>query len=246
MPFSFILAWLLLCLSHMKLLSISILLLFSFFTPASVKNTSDYYEWSREELRMANTAGNSSYLTGQEKDLVIYMNLARMDGEKFFNTYFQDFVDDYNKKVMKYSNYNELKISRNDKYYRSLEQQIKAVKDLPMLWPDEALSVVARQHARDMNRNNFTGHNSSDGRSVKDRISKVYPKRSNGENLAFGFSSGFENICMLLLDKGVPDLGHRKMILGDSYGLNYVGVSIQPHRKYGYCAVIDFVSLPGQ
>nr|WP_068892056.1 CAP domain-containing protein [Pedobacter panaciterrae] len=228
----------------MKLLSISILFLFSIFTTTSVKKTSDYDTWSKEELKMANTAGNSNYLTGQEKDLVIYMNLARMDGEKFFNTYFQDFVDAYNKKAIKYSNYNELKITKNDKYYRSLEQQIKAVKGLPMLWPDEALSIVARQHAKDMNRNNFSGHKSSDGRSVGDRISEIYPKRSNGENLAFGFSTGFENVCMLLLDKGVPDLGHRKMILNESYGLNYIGVSIQPHKKYGYCAVIDFVALP--
>ncbi|MEJ2901823.1 CAP domain-containing protein [Pedobacter panaciterrae] len=228
----------------MKLFSISILFLFSIFTSTQVKNTSDDYTWSKEELKMANTAGNSSYLTGEEKDLVIYMNLARMDGEKFFNTYFQDFVEAHNKKAMKYSNYDELKITTSNKYYRSLAQQIRAVKDLPMLWPDEALSIVAKQHARDMNRNNFSGHNSSDGRSVKDRISEIYPKRSNGENLAFGFSSGLDNICMLLLDKGVPDLGHRKMILNDSYGLNYIGVSIQPHKKYGYCAVIDFVALP--
>lgn len=228
----------------MKLFSISILFLFSVFTTTQVNSTSDDYTWSKEELKMANTAGNSNYLSGEEKDLVIYMNLARMDGEKFFNTYFQDFVDAYNKKAMKYSNYNELKITTNNKYYRSLAQQIRVVKGLPMLWPDEALSIVARQHGRDMNRNNFSGHNSSDGRSVKDRISEIYPKRSNGENLAFGFSSGLDNICMLLLDKGVPDLGHRKMILNDSYGLNYIGVSIQPHKKFGYCAVIDFVALP--
>lgn len=228
----------------MKLFSISILFLFSVFASPQVKKTSNDYGWSKEELKMANTAGNSNYLSGEEKDLVIYMNLARMDGEKFFNTYFQDFVEAYNRKAMKYSNYDELKITTNNKYYRSLAQQIRAVKGLPMLWPDEALSIVAKQHARDMNRNNFSGHNSSDGRSVKDRISEIYPKRSNGENLAFGFSSGLDNICMLLLDKGVPDLGHRKMILNDSYGLNYIGVSIQPHKKFGYCAVIDFVALP--
>ena len=228
----------------MKLFSISILFLFSVFKSPQVKKTSNDYGWSKEELKMANTAGNSNYLSGEEKDLVIYMNLARMDGEKFFNTYFQDFVEAYNRKAMKYSNYDELKITTNNKYYRSLAQQIRAVKGLPMLWPDEALSIVAKQHARDMNRNNFSGHNSSDGRSVKDRISEIYPKRSNGENLAFGFSSGLDNICMLLLDKGVPDLGHRKMILNDSYGLNYIGVSIQPHKKFGYCAVIDFVALP--
>ncbi|MNE94399.1 hypothetical protein D3C80_1923560 [compost metagenome] len=72
----------------------------------------------------------------------------------------------------------------------------------------------------------------------------MYPKKSSGENLSFGFSSGLGNVCMLLIDKGVPDLGHRKMILNTSYQLNTVGISIQPHKTYRYCAVIDFVALP--
>lgn len=193
---------------------------------------------------MANTAGNVTYLTGEEKDMVIYMNLARMDGEKFFNTYLQDFIVEHNKQMQQYSNYNDLKISKTDKYYKSLEKEMKEVKGLPMFWPDEALSWVAKQHARDMNKNNFADHTSSDGRKVKDRIGQMYPKKSNGENLAFGFKTGLGNICMLLIDKGVPDLGHRKMIINTPYNMNFVGVSIQPHKGYRYCSVTDFVALP--
>lgn len=200
--------------------------------------------WTKEELKMANTAGNSAYLTGEEKDIVIYMNLVRMDGERFFNTFLQDFIDDYNEKMKQYSNYNRLKISRTDSYYLSLQRDLKNVRLLPVFWPDEALSWVAKQHAKDLNRNNFAAHKSSDGRTAIERIAKMYPKKSSGENLAFGFSSGLGNVCLLLLDKGVPDLGHRKMILNTSYQLNTVGVSIQPHKTYRYCAVIDFVALP--
>jgi uncharacterized protein YkwD len=172
------------------------------------------------------------------------MNLARMDGERFFNTFLQDFIDAYNEQMKQYSNYDQLRISRNDSYYRSLEKDLKNVKLLPMFWPDEALSWVAKQHAKDLNRNNIAAHTSSDGRTPKDRIGKMYPKKASGENLAFGFSSGLGNVCMLLLDKGVPDLGHRKMILNTPYQLNTVGISIQPHKTYRYCAVIDFVALP--
>lgn len=200
--------------------------------------------WTKEELKMANTAGNASYLTGEEKDIVIYMNLVRMDGERFFNTFLQDFIDDHNEKMKQYSNYERLKISRKDSYYRSLERDLKNIKLLPVFWPDEALSWIAKQHARDMNKNNYAAHNSKDGRSAIQRIAKIYPKKSSGENLSFGFSSGLGNVCMLLIDKGVPDLGHRKMILNTSYQLNTVGVSIQPHKTYRHCAVIDFVALP--
>jgi len=223
--------------------SILITTCFFLFLSVSYSSAQNTSAWTKEELKMANTAGNASYLTGEEKDIVIYMNLARMDGERFFNTFLQDFIDDYNEKMQQYSNYNRLKISRTDSYYLSLQRDIKNIRLLPVFWPDEALSWVAKQHAKDLNKNNFAAHNSSDGRTVKDRIGKMYPKKSSGENLAFGFSSGLGNVCLLLLDKGVPDLGHRKMILNTPYQLNTVGVSIQPHKTYRYCAVIDFVAL---
>lgn len=227
----------------MKLFPIITPLIFLFFgiNPAKAQRNNT---WTKEELKSANTAGNASYLTGEEKDIVIYMNLVRMDGEKFFNTFLQDFIDDHNKKMKQYSNYERLKISRNDSYYRSLERDLKNIKLLPVFWPDEALSWVAQQHANDMNKKNYAAHNSKDGRTATQRIAKMYPKKSSGENLSFGISSGLGNVCMLLIDKGVPDLGHRKMILNTSYLLNTVGVSIQPHKTYRYCAVIDFVALP--
>lgn len=200
--------------------------------------------WTKEELRAANTAEDEKYLTGEEKDMVIYMNLARMDGEKFFNTYFQNYMEQHNRQMIKYSNYKELKISKSDKYYRSLETDLKKVKGMSTLWPDEAMSWVAEQHAKDMNKNNYATHNSLDGRTVKDRIGKMYPRKACGENLAFGYASGLANTCMLLLDRGVPNLGHRKIILSDDYKFNYIGISIQPHKGYKYCSVTDFVALP--
>lgn len=206
--------------------------------------TQNNSSWSREELRMANTAENAKYLSTQEKELVMYMNLVRIDGEKFFNTYFQEFMEANNKLMAQYSNYRQLRIDKTDRYYKSLEKDLKSIKNLPVLYPDEALSRVAEQHARDMNYYNYSDHQSKDGRSVSDRISIIYPKRSFGENLAFGFPTGLGNICMLLLDKGVPDLGHRKLIINSHLKLNYVGVSIQPHKDYKYCSVTDFVALP--
>ncbi|HEX8607353.1 MAG TPA: CAP domain-containing protein, partial [Pedobacter sp.] len=72
------------------------LILFFFIPLLSTNHVTDKSSqaepWTKEELRAANTAGDAKYLTGEEKDMVIYMNLARMDGEKFFNTYFQDYM----------------------------------------------------------------------------------------------------------------------------------------------------------
>ncbi len=200
--------------------------------------------WSKEELRQANTAKDVPYLSEEEKNIIFYTNLVRMDGERFFNTYFQDFVGEYNSRMQQYSNYEELKVNTKDSYYKSLQKDLKKIKNLGLFYPDETLTYVSLQHGKDMKQHRISGHNSSDGRTMYDRISKYYPKKAMAENLAFGFSSGLENVCILLLDKGVPDLGHRKNILNSTYGLNITGVSIQSHPVYRYSATIDFVAIP--
>ncbi|TDO23052.1 CAP domain-containing protein [Pedobacter duraquae] len=200
--------------------------------------------WTQEEINKANTASNVNYLTDEEKKIIFYMNLVRMDGPKFFDTYFQDYVDMHNQQMKKYSNYNDLKINRYDPYYRGLKEDLKNVKNLSLLYPDESLSYVAKQHGKDMNKHNVAGHNSYDGRTMVNRIEKYYPNRGMAENLAFGFSTGLANVSLLLLDQGVADLGHRKNILNNTLGLNIVGVSIQPHPHYKYSATMDFVAIP--
>jgi hypothetical protein len=216
-----------------------------------INNTdSSYYEeeaapkWTSAELERANTAKNAKYLSTEEKKIIFYMNLVRMDGKRFFETYFQQYIDEHNLKMKQYSNYKEVRVNRYDPYYRGLEQDLKDIKGLGLLYPDETLSYVSRLHGKDMNKHNLAGHNSSDGRTMVDRIKKYYPNRSMAENLAFGFSSGLANVSLLLLDKGVPDLGHRKNILNKTLGINIVGVSIQPHPHYKYSATMDFVAIP--
>jgi uncharacterized protein YkwD len=200
--------------------------------------------WSTAELALANTAKDVDYLSSEEKNIIFYMNLARMDGTRFFNTYFQDFVDAHNLRMKRYSNYNELKVNRYDAYYRGLEQDLKRAKNLGLLYPDETLTYVSNQHGSDMNRHNMIGHVSSDGRTMVNRVEKYYKNRSMAENLAFGFAGGLDIVSMLLLDTGIPDVGHRKNILNSTMGLNLVGVSIQPHPHYKYSATIDFVAIP--
>lgn len=222
---------------------------FLFFTTAtgaknSPKSAPARESWSSKELELANTAKHVDYLSKEEKNIIFYMNLMRMDGTKFFNTYFQDFVRDHNKRMQQYSNYKDLKINTYDSYYRGLKEDLKNVKNFELYYPNETLTFLALSHGKDMNRRNLADHKSSDGRTMPERLSKYFPNHAMAENLAFGFAKGLDNVCMLLLDKGVPDLGHRKNMLNTSYGLNTVGVSIQPHPTYTYSATIDFVGIP--
>jgi uncharacterized protein YkwD len=201
-------------------------------------------KWTDAEFRKANTAANASYLTNEEKNIVMYMNLIRLDGEKFYHTFLEDYINNYNAKVRKYRNYNELRITRNNSYYTSLLKHLRGVKNLQMFYPDDKLTSLSRSHAQDLNRNNLDTHESSNGDRFSKRLSRYFPNKAMSENIDFGYSNSLDIVCHLLLDCGVPSLGHRFNLLDQKYKLNTVGVSIQPHPSYTWCAVIDFVAQP--
>ena len=199
--------------------------------------------WTDAEFKRANTAAFSDYLSNEEKNIVLYMNLIRINGEKFYYTFLQDYINNYNEKVRRYRDYNELKIAKNNSYYLSLLKQVR-VKNLPMFYPDERLTELSRSHATDLNKTNLDSHESSNGDKFNKRLAKYFPNKPMSENIDFGYSNSLDIVCHLLLDCGVPSLGHRFNILDQKYKLNTIGVSIQPHPSYSWCAVIDFVAQP--
>ena len=200
--------------------------------------------WSDAEFRLANTAANATYLTNEEKNIIMYMNLIRIDGERFYYTFLNDYISNYNSKVSKYRNYNQLRIAPNNTYYLSLSKQLKGLKNLPLFYPDEKLSILSRNHAQDLSKNDLNTHESSNGISFAKRIAKYFPSQAKSENIDFGYANSLDIVCHLLLDCGVPSLGHRLNILDQKNKFNIVGVSVQRHPSYTWCAVIDFVSQP--
>lgn len=214
-------------------------LLFTIFVHEAVAQ-----EWSDAEIRKANTAVNANYLTTEEKNVVLLMNLIRLDGTRFYNTFLEDYINKYNASVRQYRNYNELKITRNNSYYTSLYKHLQPIKNLPMFYPDERLTALSRGHAVDLNRHDLDTHESSNGEKFSKRLSRYFPNKAMSENIDFGYSKSLDIVCHLLLDCGVPSLGHRFNILDQKYKLNTVGVSIQPHPSYNFCTVIDFVAQP--
>jgi len=192
--------------------------------------------FSEEELKLANTAIKASYLSSEEKDVVKYINLARMDGKKFFDTYIQHFINNYN---FSYTP----KIKSNNKYVKSLKKDLYRVKDLPVLSPNKLLTKSSVYHAKDMGKTGKTGHNSSNGTNFQKRLKKIAGIEYNiSENCDYGFDKGLDIVCHLLIDNGVSSVGHRKNILDAN--LRLVGVSIQPHKVFRFNCVTDFCSNP--
>lgn len=180
--------------------------------------------WSEAEINRANTAKNASYMKEEEKKVVLYCNLARMNGRKFIKTFVLPHVG-----------------RQRNTYINSLIRDLNRTKNKKMYLPNQKLYQAAQYHANDMGKTGKMAHSSSNGTSFSKRIYKFYSRAGAiAENCGYGNKNALGFVMQLLIDEGVPSLGHRKNILADNY--KSIGVSIRPHKKWGANCVQDFSS----
>lgn len=176
--------------------------------------------FTAEEIAQANTAANTS-LQQIDKDIILYCNLARMDGARFWNNYAIPFLG-----------------SKSTRNTLSLRNDLAQIGGLPMLYPDKGLCAAAAAHASDMGQNNFFDHSSHDGTNCFDRVRKYYNSYQMAENIAAGNNDALAIVMQWLVDEHTPSLGHRKNILNSE--LNAIGVCSGAHRTWGTISVQDF------
>ena len=179
-------------------------------------------QWSEIDLQRANTAVRNNNLSKEEKQIILYTNLARLNGTKFCELYVSPLANK----------------DPNNSYIKSLVSDLNSIKDLPMLYPNEILIKAAKYHATDMSTSEDIGHDSSDGTPFHKRLMKFGYNKPCAENVAGGRHDALSVVLDLLVDEGIPDVGHRKKILNKNY--NAIGVSRNTHPKYVYNFVMDF------
>jgi uncharacterized protein YkwD len=175
-------------------------------------------------LNKAHTAKEVNYLSLNEKEVILYINLARIDGKWFIENI-----------INKHSNF----VNENSKkYVRSLISDLQNSGNLAPLYPAKGLTKAAHYHAKDMGETGKTGHQSSDGTPTFTRIKKYAKGGYMAENCQNGYKDQLKIVLDLLIDDGIPTYGHRKNILSPNY--KYIGVAIEPHLIYGVNCVQDF------
>ena len=180
-----------------------------------------YDQWTPELINRANTITEADYLNDEEKKVIFYCNLARINGELFSITFLQHYIDYYS-----------FEITDN---IQSLFSDLKATSDLPVLIPQFDLYEIAKGHAV---KSGKTGHIGHEG--FYERFEKVYGSKyyTVAENCDYGNDDALSIVMSLLIDEGIPSLGHRKNILHEE--MNSIGVSLQPHSEYRHNCVMDF------
>jgi uncharacterized protein YkwD len=171
-------------------------------------------EWNDPKYEVCNTAANANYMTAKEKEVIYILNLARMNPQLFCSTVVEIDADE-----------------KETDNHASLVVTMKAMSPLNLLAPNKSSFESALCHAITSGKKGYVGH---------DRQTQSCKKAEHyfGECCSYGESDALGIVMQLLVDDGVPSLGHRKICFDNIY--TSIGVSIQPHKKYGKNAVLDF------
>lgn len=204
----------------------SLLILFIGIQLTGYTQSSDLFQlWPDTSLAKANSAKDVEYLSEEEKLVVYYINLCRLNPPLFEKTFLKDYLKE-----------NKIK---KDKSVKDLSDQLQKTSPRVLLKPNPLLTDVARRHAQDMGNSGRTGHNASDGTSYGDRMKELSSEFSSiNENANYGNELAMNIVVDLLIDKNVPNAGHRRNIL--DIESRYIGVAIEPHKRYRFNCVQDF------
>ena len=124
-----------------------------------------------------------------------------------------------------------LKKDLRNSYLKSLSTTLKTMTPVGKLDADKTQYVSADCHAQEIGSKGLITH---ERQSIKCTNVKAF----KGECIAFGDKDAETVILMLLIDEGVPDLGHRKICLDGKYSQS--GVSTHSHTTWRNVTVLDF------
>lgn len=114
---------------------------------------------------------------------------------------------------------------------------------LPPLSADDHLVAAAREHVAAQGPAGRIGHESADGERFDARLRRHgVSAQIAAEDIAYGPHNPRDVVRELIIDRGVPDRGHRRNIFLAS--IQSAGVVCGPHRDYSAMCVIDFSSAP--
>jgi uncharacterized protein YkwD len=102
---------------------------------------------------------------------------------------------------------------------------------------DFHVAAAAAEHVRGQEWSGRVGHGAPGSLGRRLHGHGVWAGVS-GESISYGQRSPSQVVEQLVVDRGVPDRGHRQDIFGRAYQL--AGVACGPHAEWGSMCVIDF------
>jgi Cysteine-rich secretory protein family len=164
-------------------------------------------------------------LDSSSKEMFYWVNYLRRYPARFFN----QFVIPYTQQFPEVSGLN----------VQSLKTTLLQAKKLPFVSPSAILNQTATSHARDLILHQSPlEHHSTNGNTFEQRMRAAGVNTCSAQNLILGSEDPLESIILLLIDNGVPGLGHRANLLNKS--LVYMGTSVLIYNDNWVIMVQDF------
>ncbi|HVF93875.1 MAG TPA: CAP domain-containing protein, partial [Sphingomonas sp.] len=120
-----------------------------------------------------------------------------------------------------------------DEAVRFLEQQDRR----RPLSPAAILRDAAGDHCADQASDGSVGHAGSDGTDPGARVERRGGGSYVGEVITYGSDTAEDVVRQLIVDDGVADRGHRKLVFAAD--IDFAGVSCGSHPAFGTMCVID-------
>ncbi len=202
------------------------------------------HQWGYFNFARANTARFSMYMLRGQKRTMLYMNLARQNGEKFTELVIDPYMDRLDKRIeRKEDRISELEDKRDGFNLRVLLKEIRISRmdhkrsrfpislykdDLDMLYPSVRLWFAALPHAI------YSGLIGIEGHQLFDfRMNLFLNLGIVGENCSYGYLKGLDVTLQLLNSSG-----HRKNIMNEDF--SRAAVAKLPHIKTVFNSVTTF------
>lgn len=109
---------------------------------------------------------------------------------------------------------------------------------LPALRASPLIERAAADHAEDQARTGAVGHEGGDGSRPSGRMRRYARWTATGEVIAYGSDRAEDVVLQLIIDDGVPDRGHRRILFNPGYTLT--GAACAPHPVWRTVCVLDF------
>jgi len=92
-----------------------------------------------------------------------------------------------------------------------------------------------------MSKNNFSSHDSSDGKNLSERLEKYCEwEGCLSENIDFGGSKAVDIMIFMIVDDGVKDRTHRKNVFNADF--QFIGIGANEHPNHKHVTVCDYSS----
>jgi len=207
----------------------------------SLRTNPDAEHWNIAAL---DTAAKINTLSPLEKDVILEMNKVRSDPRKYAQMYIKPMIGNYEGNKYRTANGRLFATKEGDAPAKECFEALSAAQAVGLLVPVNGLYLAAKDHAVDQGSTGTFMHVGTDGSTSKERIWRYgVPDKTFsgwGENIIYGPDNARDIVCLLLIDDGVPDRGHRENLMEPNF--TQTAAYFGPHPVAKWVCVITYAA----